>query len=80
MREGRGYRPRHHEFRRGGDGGGKADDRDERGGAADDALGRGVHQERRAARGADCEAPGGGEPGEHLLLREAVHWEEDVGG
>ena len=80
VREGGGDRPGNDELGGGGNGGWEADDRDERGGAEDDAVSGGLHEERRQAGGADCQEAGGGEPREHLLLREAFHREEDVGG
>lgn len=79
-REGSGDRPRDHELGGGGDGGREADDRDQCRGPADHAVGCRLHKERRPAGGADREAAGRGEPGEHVLLGEALHREKDGRG
>lgn len=80
VREGGGDRPRDDQLRGGGDGGREADGHHQRRGPADDALRGGVHQGRGAAGRADRQAAGRRQPGEHLLLRQALHRPQDGRG
>jgi hypothetical protein len=66
-------RPGNHQLRRGRDGRRRVDGHHQPGRRAADAVGGGVHEDRRAAGGPGGQAPGGHQPGEHGLLHQALH-------
>ena len=66
-------RPGNHQLGRGRHGRRRADRHHQPRGRAADAVGGGLHQDRRAAGRPGGEAPGGHQPREHRLLDQAVH-------